>query len=59
MHAYALNFLANKLKESTKCLDVGCGTGYLTLAFFLMMKQTPETISVGVDHIKELVNLSK
>jgi protein-L-isoaspartate(D-aspartate) O-methyltransferase len=58
MHAYPLEFLQEKLKNAKRCLDVGSGTGYLTLAFYLMMKNSPETISVGVEHIPELVSMS-
>ena len=32
MHAYALEYLAQKLKVAKYVLDVGSGTGYLTAA---------------------------
>ena len=56
MHAYALEFLAKHLSTAKSCLDVGSGSGYLTLAFSKMMKEG--SISVGIEHIPELVNLS-
>ena len=31
MHAYALELLKDKLQGAKRCLDVGSGSGYLTL----------------------------
>ena len=31
MHAYALELLKDHLLNSKKCLDIGSGSGYLTL----------------------------
>ena len=45
------------MKNAKKSLDVGSGSGYLTLAFAKMMEK-PDAISYGVDHISELVKLS-
>jgi protein-L-isoaspartate(D-aspartate) O-methyltransferase len=36
MHAYALEFLYDKLKTANNVLDVGSGTGYLTAAMALI-----------------------
>lgn len=36
MHAYALEFLYPNLKEAKKVLDIGSGSGYLTLAMALL-----------------------
>ena len=36
MHAYALELLYPKLKDSKKVLDIGSGSGYLTLAMALL-----------------------
>lgn len=33
MHAYALELLRDNLKNAKKTLDIGSGTGYLTLGF--------------------------
>eukprot|EP01050_Picozoa_sp_SAG11_P034981 SAG11_NODE_12596_length_695_cov_1.080537_1_plen_107_part_10 len=33
MHAYALEWLSDRLKPGSKVLDVGCGSGYLTACF--------------------------
>ena len=38
MHAYALEILKNNLLNGKSCLDVGSGSGYLTLAFAKMME---------------------
>ena len=62
MHAYALEFLRERLASAKKCLDVGSGSGYLTLAFLKLMPA--DAVSYGVEHIPELVqraidNISK
>lgn len=36
MHAYALEFLYDKLKVAKNVLDVGSGTGYLTAAMAMI-----------------------
>ena len=43
------------MKKGKKSLDVGSGTGYLTLAFAELM---PEGVSYGIEHIPELVKMS-
>jgi len=57
MHAYALELLKSQLKEGNKALDVGSGSGYLTVCFAKMVGPTGKV--VGIDHIKELVNWSE
>eukprot|EP01138_Halocafeteria_seosinensis_P007178 gb/GECG01007341.1/.p1 GENE.gb/GECG01007341.1/~~gb/GECG01007341.1/.p1 ORF type:complete len:164 (+),score=15.05 gb/GECG01007341.1/:1-492(+) len=37
MHAYALELLEHKLKSGARALDVGSGSGYLTVAFAKMV----------------------
>ena len=49
MHAYALQELKNHLVNARNVLDVGSGSGYLTLAFAMMMPETG--VSYGVEHI--------
>lgn len=46
------------MEKGKKCLDIGSGSGYLTLAFSLMMNK-PGAVSYGVEHIPELVHFSK
>lgn len=46
------------MENGTRCLDVGSGSGYLTLAFSLMMKK-PGAVAYGIEHIPELVKFSK
>ena len=36
-HAYALELLKDHLKDGMKALDVGSGSGYLTVCFALMV----------------------
>ena len=50
--------LRENLERGKKCLDVGSGSGYLTLAFGLMMNK-PDAVSYGIEHIPELVAFSK
>lgn len=38
MHAYALELLKDKLQGAKSCLDVGSGSGYLTLGRILKFK---------------------
>ena len=58
MHAYALEILHDHLtsKENPSALDVGSGSGYLTACFARMMGESG--LSVGIEHIGELVNKS-
>ena len=49
--------LKDKLLTAKRCLDIGSGTGYLTLAFAKLMK-SKESISYGIEHIPELVKSS-
>jgi len=53
MHVHALELLRDHLKEGANCLDVGCGSGYLTACMGIMVGKTGHT--VGIDHIPELV----
>lgn len=54
MHAHALQILSEHLKEGSKALDVGSGSGYLTACMALMVG--PQGKAVGIDHIKDLVD---
>ena len=56
MHAHALEWLKDHLKEGAKVLDVGCGSGIL-LALFLKMMNNNGTV-IGIEHIEELSQLS-
>ena len=57
MHAYCLELLKDHLKPGGKSLDVGFGSGYLTVAMSKMMGD--QGISVGIEHIKELCDYAK
>nr|XP_033807171.1 protein-L-isoaspartate(D-aspartate) O-methyltransferase-like isoform X2 [Geotrypetes seraphini] len=54
MHAHALELLKDKLVEGAKALDVGSGSGYLTVCFARMIGATGKV--VGIEHIGELVS---
>lgn len=57
MHASALELLKDHLKEGDRALDVGSGSGYLTACMAMMVGETGKV--VGIEHIKQLVDLSK
>lgn len=56
MHALALESLSPALKEGHKVLDVGCGSGYLTVCMSLMVGETGQV--AGIDSSRELVETS-
>ena len=57
MHAYCLNLLKDYLKEGNRALDIGFGSGYLTLAMSKMMGD--KGIVVGIEHIPQLCDFAK
>ena len=57
MHAYCLELLKDHLKEGKKALDVGFGSGYLTVAMSKMMGD--KGVAVGIEHIKELCDFAR
>eukprot|EP00049_Salpingoeca_infusionum_P001019 m.44259 g.44259 ORF g.44259 m.44259 type:complete len:106 (-) comp10826_c0_seq4:603-920(-) len=57
MHAYCLEYLAPLLKPGAKCLDIGCGSGIF--CSYLSAACGSDSTVVGVDHIPELVTMSK
>ncbi|XP_077994259.1 protein-L-isoaspartate(D-aspartate) O-methyltransferase-like isoform X3 [Glandiceps talaboti] len=56
MHAHALEILSEHLMEGKSALDVGSGSGYLTVCMALMVGESGK--AVGIDHIQELVDSS-
>lgn len=57
MHAHALELLKNHMTNGSRALDVGCGSGYLTVCMSLMCGEAGK--AVGIDHIPELVDFAK
>lgn len=55
MHAFALEYLKDFLAPGSNVLDVGSGSGYLTVAFSKMMNDSG--IVVGIEHIDKLYNI--
>ena len=53
MHAMTLRILEEYLKPGAKVLDVGCGSGYLTVCLGKMIGRGRV---FGIDHIEELIN---
>jgi protein-L-isoaspartate(D-aspartate) O-methyltransferase len=61
MHSYALELLKNHLKPGSKVLDVGSGSGYLSVVFAKLVSADEESSKgrvIGIDHIAELVENS-
>ncbi len=56
MHAHALELLRKQLLRGKRCLDVGSGSGYLTVCMALMMPA--DGVAYGIEHIKELCHKS-
>uniref|UniRef100_A0A7S2XGB9 protein-L-isoaspartate(D-aspartate) O-methyltransferase n=1 Tax=Lotharella oceanica TaxID=641309 RepID=A0A7S2XGB9_9EUKA len=56
MHAEALELLQGHLKPGARVLDVGSGSGYLSVCFAKMVGKTGKV--VGIDVIDELVDNS-
>ncbi|XP_014296761.1 protein-L-isoaspartate(D-aspartate) O-methyltransferase [Microplitis demolitor] len=56
MHAYALEYLEDKLKNGKRALDIGSGSGYLTACMGMMV--SPDGVAIGIDHISELQALA-
>ena len=52
MHAFALEYLSNYCTKGAKILDVGSGSGFLTVALSKMTNDSGTV--VGIDHIPEL-----
>ena len=57
LHAYCLEALKDKLKPGCKALDIGFGSGYLTVAMSKMMND--KGCVVGIEHMKELYKYGK
>ncbi|CAH2005217.1 unnamed protein product [Acanthoscelides obtectus] len=57
MHVHALELLREKLIHGTRALDVGSGSGYLTACMAILLGD--KGIAVGIDHIPELVEMSR
>uniref|UniRef100_A0A1B6J9J8 Protein-L-isoaspartate O-methyltransferase n=1 Tax=Homalodisca liturata TaxID=320908 RepID=A0A1B6J9J8_9HEMI len=56
MHAYCLEKLKRHLKEGSKAMDVGSGSGYMAVCMALMVGDAG--LVVGVEHMPQLLNLS-
>ncbi|CAF2633190.1 unnamed protein product [Rotaria sp. Silwood2] len=56
MHAFALELLRDKLVPGARVLDVGSGSGYLTLCMARLVYPTGKVF--GIEHIPQLVHLS-
>ena len=57
LHGYCLQALENYLTEGSNVLDIGFGSGYLTVAMSKMMND--KGCVVGIEHMKELYDLGQ
>ena len=57
LHGYCLQALENYLREGSNVLDIGFGSGYLTVAMSKMMND--KGFVVGIEHMKELYDLGE
>ena len=57
LHAYCLEQLKDNLSKGCKVLDVGFGSGYLTVALSKLMND--EGLVVGIEHMEELYKFGK
>ena len=55
MHAHSLELLKDSLIKGKKALDIGSGSGYLTLCMSKLMKNGKVW---GIEHIPELAKKS-
>ncbi|GIL72244.1 hypothetical protein Vretimale_285 [Volvox reticuliferus] len=58
MHAMCAELLRAQLRPGARVLDVGSGSGYLTLIFAHLANRGAGARVVGVEHISELVDAS-
>ena len=61
MHAHCLGWLINNLTAGAKVLDVGSGSGWLSAAFYELVKDfanLSRTAVVGIEHIEPIYELS-
>jgi protein-L-isoaspartate(D-aspartate) O-methyltransferase len=55
MHGHALEWLKDHLLPGTRALDVGSGSGFLTICMALMIGRGTGGTVFGIDHVPELV----
>jgi len=57
MHAIALEALHDSLQPGMKALDIGSGSGYLTVCMALLLG--PQGKAIGLDHSQDLIRQSE
>ncbi|CAD2093273.1 protein-L-isoaspartate(D-aspartate) O-methyltransferase, putative [Plasmodium vinckei brucechwatti] len=60
MHALSLKRLMNVLKPGSRAIDVGSGSGYLTvcMAIRINVLENKNSFVIGIERVKDLVNFS-
>lgn len=51
--------LKDQLRRGDKCLDVGAGSGYLTVAMRLLMTHVKNAFVFGIEHVHELRDIAE
>lgn len=59
MHGHACEYLIDHLYPGARVLDIGSGSGYLTHVLANLVTTPDAGQVVGIDHIRDLVELSK
>lgn len=57
MHAKTLEYLIDNLKKAKKVLDIGVGSGYLSVCMALLIEDTGKVFSI--DHFQEICDFAK
>lgn len=58
MHAYTLEVMYSYIKNGKKCLDIGTGSGFMTLAMAKIL-ECPQGITFGLDHLKGVLKIAR
>uniref|UniRef100_A0A1A9ZRM6 protein-L-isoaspartate(D-aspartate) O-methyltransferase n=1 Tax=Glossina pallidipes TaxID=7398 RepID=A0A1A9ZRM6_GLOPL len=62
MHAFAMEYLRNRMIPGCHVLDIGSGSGYLTACFWRFIqaqKKSDKTKVIGIEHNPALVEISR
>ena len=58
MHAFTLELIKNYSKTAVKSLDIGIGSGWMSVALSELM-ENKQSICYGIDHLQGVLNIAK
>ncbi|EGR34210.1 protein-l-isoaspartate, D-aspartate o-methyltransferase, putative [Ichthyophthirius multifiliis] len=58
MHAFTLELIKGYTKTAVKALDIGVGSGWITVALSELM-ENKDSIVYGIDHLQGVLNIAK